>query len=197
MTLPPAFFDVDTQLDFMDPAGKLYVPRAEEIVPQLVQLMAFARTRNIPVLSSADAHAPDDPEFEIWPPHCVAGSPGQQRIKETSLPGVLTMPMRSRPFIPPEKWPPQIIIEKDVYGTSANPNFDAILEALGPRCYVVFGVATEYCVRADVLALRERGKPVQLVTDAIKAIKEEDGRKAIDEMIAAGAQLVATAQVCG
>lgn len=197
MTLPLAFFDVDTQLDFMDPAGKLYVPHAEKIIPRLVQLMSRARAQKIPVLSSADAHAPDDPEFKIWPPHCVRGTRGQQRIQETSLPGALTIPMHSGPFVPPGKWPPQVIIEKDVYETSANPNFDAILEALGPRRYIVFGVATEYCVRADVLALRERDKPVALVVDAIKAITEEGGRKALEEMSAAGAEFATTADVCG
>lgn len=196
MATPLAFFDVDTQIDFMDPAGKLYVPHAEEILPNLARLMTYARERNIPVLSSADAHAPDDPEFRIWPPHCVAGTRGQERIKETLLPGAVTVPMHSGPFTRPEKWPPQIIIEKDVYETSANPNFDAIVEALGPRRYVVFGVATEYCVRADVLALRQRNKAVELVVDAIKEIKEEDGRQALEEMVAAGAQLVKTADVC-
>jgi nicotinamidase/pyrazinamidase len=197
MELPLAFFDVDTQVDFMEPGGKLNVPHAEEIIHHLARLTAFARERNIPVVSSADAHAPDDPEFKIWPPHCVVGTRGQQRIKETLLPGVLTVSMTSRPFIPPSKWPPpQIIIEKNVYETSANPNFDPILRALGPRRYVVFGVATEYCVRADVLALRQRNKPVDLVVDAIKPITEEGGRKALDEMVAAGAQLVTTADVC-
>ena len=196
MALPLAFVDVDTQFDFMDPAGKLYVPHAEEIIPNLVRLMAYARERNIPIISSADAHAPDDPEFKLWPPHCVAGSAGQKPIKETTLPGALTIPMHSGPFIASEEWPPQIIIEKDVYETSANPNFDHILEALGPRRYVLFGVATEYCVRADVLALRNRNKPVELVVDAIKAITEDGGRKAIEEMTAAGAELVTTSDVC-
>lgn len=196
MDTPLAFFDVDTQFDFMDPAGKLYVPHAEDIIPQFVQLMACARERNIPVISSADAHAPDDPEFQIWPPHCVSGTRGQQHIKETSLPGAMTVSMHSGRFVPPEKWPSQIIIEKDVYATAANPNFDTILNALGPRRYIVFGVATEYCVRADVLALRERNKPVELVVDAIKAISEKDGRKALQEMEDAGAEFVTTSDVC-
>lgn len=191
-----ALFDVDTQIDFMDPAGKLYVPRAEEIIPHLVRLMAYARERNIPVVSSADAHTPNDPEFKVWPPHCVIGSRGQQRIQETQLPGAVTVSMHSGPLIPPEKWPPQIIVEKDVYETAANPEFDAILKALGPRRYVVFGVATEYCVRADVLALRRRNLPVEVVVDAIKPITKEGGRKALDEMVAAGAHLVSTADVC-
>ena len=51
-------------------------------------------------------------------------------------------------------------------------------------------------MRADVLALRRRNLPVELVVDAIKAIDEEDGRKAIDEMTAAGAELVTADDVC-
>ena len=196
METPLAFFDVDTQVDFMEPTGKLYVPHAEKIIPHLAQLMAYAREHDIPVISSADAHAADDPEFKIWPPHCVAGTHGQQRIKETLLPGALTVPMHAGAFNPPREWPPQIIIEKDVYETSANPHFDAILKALGPRRFVVFGVATEYCVRADVLALRQYNRPVEIVVDAIQAITEEGGLKALAEMAAAGAERVKTADVC-
>lgn len=196
MSEPLAFFDVDTQADFMLPTGKLYVPGAEQIIPSLAELMVWAREHGIPVLSSADAHTPDDPEFALWPPHCVIGSPGQRRIPETQFPDAMVVPSRPGTFALPARWPAQIIIEKPTYDTAANPNFDPILKALGHRRYVVFGVATEYCVRADVLALRERGFPVDLVVDAIKAITEEGGRKAIDEMVAAGVRLVKTAEVC-
>ena len=190
------FFDIDTQVDFMLPRGKLYVPGAEQIVPNLVRLMSFAREHKIPVLSSADAHPPDDPEFALWPPHCVSGTPGQRRIPETQFADATLVPNRPGAFVPPAKWPEQIIIEKPTYDTAANPNFDAILRALDPRRTVVFGVATEYCVRADALALRERGFPVDLVVDAIKPITEEGGRIAIEEMTAAGVRLVSTAEVC-
>lgn len=190
------FFDIDTQVDFMRPDGKLYVPGAEQVVPNLVKLMSFARERGAPVISSADAHTPDDPEFAIWPPHCVIGTPGQRRIPETQFADAVVVPSQPGAFVPPTEWPRQIIIEKPTYDTADNPNFDAILRALGPRRAVVFGVATEYCVRADVLALRERGFPVDLVVDAIKPITEAGGRKAIEEMKAAGVRLVRTADVC-
>lgn len=196
MSEPLAFFDIDTQVDFMLPHGRLYVPGAEQIIPNLVKLMAWAREQHVPVLSSADAHTPEDPEFAIWPPHCVIGTPGQRRIPETQFADGVVVPSRPGAFVPPAKWPEQLILEKPTYDTAANPNFDAILRALVPRRAVVFGVATEYCVRADALALRERGFPVDLVTDAIRAITEEGGRKAIEEMTAAGVRLVTTADVC-
>jgi nicotinamidase/pyrazinamidase len=190
------FFDVDTQVDFMRPDGSLYVQGADQIVPRLNKLMRYAEEHRIPVLSSADAHPPDDPSFAQWPPHCVAGTPGQLRISETSFPSSLVIANRPGRFDPPREWVGQIIIEKQEYDATTNVNFEAILKSLGPRRFVVFGVATEYCVRGTALGLRKRGMPVDLVTDAIKEIKPEDGRKAVDEMRAAGVRLVKTADVC-
>lgn len=189
------FFDVDTQVDFMLPQGKLYVPGAQTIIPNLSRLMACARQHGIPVVSTADAHAPDDPEFAVWPPHCVIGTPGQQRIPATEWPEPLVVPSASGAFVPPQHWPQQVILEKPAYDPAANPNLDAVLRALGPRHAVVFGVATEFCVRASALALRERGFPVDLVVDAIQAITAEGGRKATEEMAAAGVRLVTTDDV--
>ena len=192
------FLDVDTQVDFMYPSGALYVPGAETIIPNLKRLMTCARERGIPVLSSADAHQPDDPSFAQWPPHCVVATSGQRRIPETQFPGETVIPNRPGTFTPPRLWVGQFVIEieKTDYSVAGNPNFDAIIAALGPCHFVVFGVATEYCVRDSVLALRALNLPVDLVIDAIKPITEEGGRKALEEMVAAGARLVKSEDVC-
>lgn len=196
----PVFLDVDTQVDFMTSKGSLYVPGAENIVANLKTLFALARENHIPVLSSADAHPPDDPSFKVWPPHCVIGTPGQRRIPASMLPGAEIIPNRADAFKPPAKWAGQTIIEKTEYDFSTNPNFDRILTSLsssfGPIRFVVFGVATEYCVRSSVLALRHRQIPVVLVVDAIRGITPEGEKKALDEMRAAGVRLVTTAEVC-
>jgi nicotinamidase/pyrazinamidase len=60
---------------------------------------------------------------------------------------------------------------------------------------VVFGVATEFCVRASALALLRHGFPVNLVVDAIEAITEDGGRQALEEMTAAGVRLITTEDV--
>jgi len=193
---PLVFFDVDTQGDFMRPTGRLYVPGAEDLVPNLKRLMDWARTHEVPVISSADAHQPDNPEFKIWPPHCVIGTAGQQRIPETLFPAPVVIPCRPGAFQPPARWVGQFIVEKPTYSARDNPNFDAILTALGKRRAVVFGVATEYCVRADALELARRGLRVEVVTDAIKPITEEGGRRALEEMAAAGIRMTTTADVC-
>ena len=67
------FFDVDTQLDFLYPAGALYVPGAERLVPTLVKLTRFAAEHQLPMIATMDAHSEDDPEFTTWKPHCVEG----------------------------------------------------------------------------------------------------------------------------
>jgi nicotinamidase/pyrazinamidase len=194
--LPLAFFDIDTQVDFMCPTGRLYVPGAEQIVPNLQQLMRWAGANEVPVISSADAHSPDDPELKIWPPHCIVGTPGQQRIPETLFPSPVVIPCRPGAFQPPARWVGQFIVEKPTYSSQDNPNYEAILEALGLRHAVVFGVATEFCVLADTLALCRRGFKVDVVVDAIKPITENGGRKALEEMLAAGVRMVTTAEVC-
>jgi nicotinamidase/pyrazinamidase len=189
------FLDVDTQVDFMLPSGRLYVPHAEEIIPNLVQLMGWAREHGIPIISTADTHAVDDPEFALWPPHCVVGTPGQQRIAETRFPDARVVENRAGAFQAMQDWAGQIIVEKPVYDFTTNVNFDAILGSLGQPRFVVFGVATEFCVRSSVLALRRRNLPVALVIDAIKPVSEEEGRKAIEEMVKAGAKVATTAEV--
>lgn len=196
MNEPLVFFDVDTQIDFMLPSGSLYVKGAEQIIPNLKELMACAREHRIPVLSSADAHPPDDPSFAQWPPHCVVGTPGQRRIPETQFPNPTVIANRPGAFTPLRDWAGQLIIEKQEYDATTNVNFDSILKVLGRRRFVVFGVATDYCVRGTALGLLKRGMAVELVTDAIKEIKPEDGRKAMDEIIRAGARLVTTAELC-
>ena len=72
-------------MDFLYPAGALYVPGTESIVPQVAALNRYAAEHGIPVVSTMDAHTEDDPEFREWPPHCVAGTAGQQKPAATLL----------------------------------------------------------------------------------------------------------------
>ena len=196
MSKPLVFFDVDTQVDFMLPTGNLYVPGAEQIVPNLQRLMDGARKTRLPVISTADAHAPDDPEFKIWPPHCVVGTPGQRRIPQTRFPAPVVIPRHPGAFRPTGRWAGQFILEKTTYSPQDNSNFDAVLHALGSRRAVVFGVATEFCVLATALALRQHNFKVDVVVDAIKAITAEGGRTALEDMAAAGVGTVTTAAIC-
>ena len=72
---PLVFVDIDTQHDFLDPTGALYVAGSAEILPNLRRLTEFAVNHKIPILATACFHQPDDPELEIFPPHCLAHTP--------------------------------------------------------------------------------------------------------------------------
>src|SRR5436309_11921364 len=78
-----AFLDIDTQVDFIEPAGKLYARGAEAIKPNLARLVRLARDLKLPLVSSVDAHREGDPEFAQFPPHCLVGTPGQKKLPET------------------------------------------------------------------------------------------------------------------
>lgn len=149
------FFDVDTQLDFICPAGALPVPGAEAIVKPLAELTRFAAAHHIQVVSTMDAHPEDDPEFRIWKPHCIAGTAGQQKLACTLL-------NRAEP--------PQIIIEKQHINCFTNPDLRPLLDRLKPESYVVYGVVTEICVQSAAFELLQTGARVELVTDAIKSL---------------------------
>jgi nicotinamidase-related amidase len=127
----------------------------------------------------------------------VVGTPGQRRIPETDFGDSAVIANRPGAFTPPLEWKGQFIVEKQEYDVSTNVNFDHILEALGPRRFVVFGVATDYCVLWSVRSLVKRGLKVDLVTDAVKGIKPEGTKQALEEMTAAGVRFISTDSVCG
>src|SRR3989441_10871587 len=84
------FWDVDTQYDFMKADGKLYVPDAEQLIPNLKKLTDYAHGHGIRVVASADDHVPEHEEISAnpdwkstFPPHCLRGTPGQRKIPET------------------------------------------------------------------------------------------------------------------
>lgn len=186
-----AFFDVDTQHDFMSPGGALYVRGARTIAPTIRRLVAFAARKGIRIFSSTDAHTPDDPELQQFAPHCIVGTWGQGKIPETLLPSrgvVSTVARLSRGQLREILQHPQVVIEKQAYDVFTNPNTVPLLRASGARRFVVFGVATDYCVRAAVLGLCRQGYKVTVASDAIRGISRTATARTLAELRAAGAR---------
>ncbi len=178
------FFDVDNQLDFLYPAGSLYVPGAEAILPALGKLTQYAKVNQIQILSTADAHEEDDAEFTTWKPHCVVGTVGQQKSAATlaiAQPAVLSSTSRST--VSPSA---QIIVEKQHTDCFTNPNLAPLLAAMRADRYVVYGVVSEVCVRYAVFGLLETGARVELVTDAIRHLDLLAYQAMLDQFLAEG-----------
>jgi nicotinamidase/pyrazinamidase len=170
-------WDVDTQVDFVEPSGKLYVPGAEQARTAMARLVEAARAAGLPHVASADDHELSDPEISAepdfaatWPPHCLRGTPGALRVPETLQlePVVLGETpvagswLRGREFL----------LLKKAYDPFTNPNADAVLALLDPEEVVLFGVASDVCNDAAIRALRARGRAVTYVEEASRGIDE-------------------------
>jgi nicotinamidase/pyrazinamidase len=188
------FWSVDVQADFMLPNGKLYVPGAEKLIPNIRRLISAAFASGTLVISSGDAHRSNDPEFARFPPHCIAGTPGARVLPEALGPRIHTVANDASQKLPADILDqPQILLEKQTLDVFDNPHTVEIVNLLGPDAeYIVFGVVTEFCVRCAAKGLLERGRKVSVVTDAIETLNPEDSRRTLDELRSLGARLITT-----
>ena len=193
---PLVFVDVDTQRDFLIPDAPLFIPGSPTIRPTLARLTAFARARGIPILATACAHAPDDREGD-FPPHCLRGTDGQTRVEETAVAATLIVEPGSAAI--PAAIPPHLTIHKNAYDVFSTPEAAAIvaLYARDRPTFVVYGVATDYCVRCVVDGLRERGHRVALVVDAIRAVDPDQEAAELTRFARDGTLLTVADVVCG
>ena len=186
------FFDVDTQMDFLYPAGALYVPGGERLLPAIVRLNRYAVEHAVALISTADAHRENDEEFRTWPSHCVAGTLGQMKPAATL--------QEDRSIIPPkavDDWTSgrQYIVEKRKLDCFSNPNLHALLDRLGADRFVVYGVVTEFCVKCAAMGLLARGGRVELVEDAVRSLGDQARRAMVSEFEAAGGRLTTSERV--
>jgi len=189
------FFDIDTQYDFMIPEGALYVKDAETIIPNLKLLTEFALANNIKIFASADSHTEDDPEFKQFPPHCLGGSAGNRKIKETFIPEVVVVKYnKAKPRIELENIN-GVIFTKNTFDVFSNPYVDEFLSVVNPDEIYLYGVATDYCVKAAAESLLNRDYSVTLIIDAIKAVNPADEKVIIDELKKKGLKTATTNDV--
>jgi len=83
----------------------------------------------------------------------------------------------------------QILLEKQTFSALSNVNFALLLDRFKAERYVVYGVVTEVCVKFAAFGLLETGKRVEIVTDAICALNDENGAKTLADFQAAGGHL--------
>src|SRR5258708_4579910 len=188
------FFDIDTQLDFLYPAGALYVPGAERIVTQVAALNRYAASHGIPLISTIDAHSENDPEFAQWPPHCVAGTAGQQKPAATLLEKRIVIPNASFD-LDAVNGAQQIVLEKQSVDCVTCVNLPALLDRLAATRCVVYGVVTEICVKNAALGLLRTGRRVELVTAAVRSLSDSASAQFLADFTTSGGVLTTVADV--
>ena len=199
------FWDVDTQVDFMHADGKLYVPDAEQIIPNLRRLTDYAHKKQIRILASADDHVSGHrelsatPDFkQTFPEHCIRGTAGQGKIPETALRDPLVVePGRQNPATLAElvrAHAGDILLNKHWFDVFTHENIETVLGVLGPRVIVLYGVAQDVCNKYAIEGLLTRHPEIRLyaVSDAMKPIDRDVAQHLLRQWSEAGVRIVET-----
>ena len=191
------FWEVDVQADFMLPGGKLHVPGAEQLLPNIRKLTDAARRGEVFLVSHGCFHPANDPEFKQFPPHCVKGTAGAEFVPEALAANFVRVENDANARLPEDLFKyQQIILEKQTLDIFETQHADELLERLGSAAeFVVFGVVTEYCVSLAVRGLLKRKRRVAVVRDAIETLAPDVGSKTLAELQSLGARLVTTEEI--
>ena len=199
------FWDVDTQVDFMHVDGKLHVPDAEQIIPQLKRLTDYAHAKRIRIVASADDHVAGHrelsatPDFkETFPEHCMRGTKGQAKIPETALRDPLVVePRREDPAELARRvraHAGDVLFNKHWFDVFTNENIETVLGVLAPERVVLYGVAQDVCTRYAIEGLLTRHPEIRLlaVSDAMRPIDREVAQHLLKQWSEAGVRIVET-----
>jgi nicotinamidase-related amidase len=159
-----ALLVIDMLNDFVREGAPLEVPRAREIIPNIQREIEKARNNDYPVIYLCDAHKPEDPEFKIWPPHCVEGTEGAEVINE----------------LKPAK--DDFVIKKVSYSGFYNTKLEELLKSLGVQKLFLTGIVTNICVLYTGVDALMRGFEVEVIEDCVAGLNEEDHKFAIRQL---------------
>lgn len=131
--------------------GNLHSPRYEPLAARLREHLAAAEKEAADIVFVADEHAPDDPEFRMFPPHCVTGS-GEEEV----VPELAEFAERGT------------LVRKHTFSGFRGTGLDEVLERLSPDVVEVTGVCTDICVLHTVYDLQVRGYRVVVRRDLVE-----------------------------
>ena len=188
------FLDIDTQYDFINPDDALYVKGADTIIENLKRLTEYAVDNNIPIISTLDTHTKDDPEFKDFPPHCIYGTKGHKKIEETVVNDALVIHYEDNELILNYNYKNRSFL-KPSYDAFSNPLFEIFIQKYRGDEIIVYGVATDICIKATASGLLGRKFNVTIVEDAVMGGSEETALKAIESLKSKGASFKRTEEI--
>jgi nicotinamidase/pyrazinamidase len=182
-----ALIVVDVQNDFC-PGGTLAVPRGDEVVAPLNNLIAQFLNRGEPVFKSRDWHPPQTKHFQAhggtWPVHCVQNTKGAEFHADLMADDRIKIVSKG-------------LGDEDCYSAFDGTDLAAQLQSSGIEEVWIGGLATDYCVKSTVLDALKQGLKVKAIENAMRAVDVQpgDGERAKDEMRKAGAEFVVSDSV--
>lgn len=130
---------VDTQEGFTR-KGNLASDTCTAALPRISKIVEEEQSAGTPVIFTKDSHREGDPEFEVFPAHCIVGTDEHDLVQEL------------RDFEPEAA----AVVQKTRYSAFHDTRLDEILRDLGPDEVHVIGLCTDICVLHTTADLRNR-----------------------------------------
>lgn len=166
-----ALIVVDMLNDFIDPGGALTCgPAGVSVVSHVMALLRLGQARGDLIVFACDAHSPDDPEFALWPRHCVTGTSGAELYGEL------------RTFYEEYRGVQVRYLAKSTYDAFYATDLDKLLRDNGVDEVMVAGVCTSICCYATASGAYYRRYPVFIDPRAMADLTPEAHDFAVQHM---------------
>lgn len=188
---------VDVQNDFCE-GGSLAVAGGAEVAAAISRHVAAEGSQYAAVVATQDQHIDPGAHFstepnwvDTWPPHCLAGSAGAR-----AHPALDTSAVQAW-FTKGEHTAAYSGFEGATGAPDQRVGLARWLREHGIDAVDVVGIATDHCVRATALDARRAGLETRVLLDLTAGVAAASTATALEELRAAGAELVGTPVVGG
>jgi len=159
-----AILVIDMVRGFLEEGHPLYCgAKARDIIPNIQRLLEKELKQGAKVFYPCDHHKPDDPEFKLFPPHCIEGTPEVELIPELS------------------QYHGEIIPKRH-FSAFYDTSLERKLKELNPEVIVICGVCTDICVMHTVADARNRGYEVEIPVDCVASVNDKAHFFALEHM---------------
>ena len=189
--------DVDTQRDFLLATGKVCIRNHRRVLGHIRRIMAWARSRGVPIISLAQVYPNNNGESEYG--YCIDGTEGQRKVRYTLVGNRISFPADGNTDLPRDllRLYRQIILHKRCVDPFQEPRIDRLLSEVRANEFIIIGSTAEGAVKAAALGLLQRGQNVTVVADAVGSQNKREAKLALRKVEAKGARLVETKRIAG
>lgn len=189
--------DIDTQKDFLLAGGKACIGNHRRVLAHIRRVMAWARNRNIPVISTAEVHPNHNNESQIC--YCLDGTDGQKKVRYSLFNNRISFAADGNTDLPRDmlRRYKQVILHKRCIDPFDEPRIDRLLSEVKANEFILVGASLEGAIAATALGLLQRGKNVTIVVDAVGSHNKREAKLALRKMETKGAKLIETKKLAG
>ncbi|HSW00903.1 MAG TPA: isochorismatase family protein [Sedimentisphaerales bacterium] len=190
--------DINTQRDFFLADGVVCIRNHRRVLLHVRRLMAWARRRDIPVVSTCEVYANHN-SHNGDPRYCLDGTEGQLKVPYTLLNSRICFAADGSTDLPRDmlRRYQQVIFHKRCVDPFDEPRIDRVLSEVAATEFILIGATAEGAVKATALGLLQRDKKVSVVIDAVGYHDNREAKMAFRKMEAKGAKLIETRRLAG